>query len=142
MRKVVIFIACLVLIAISIYIYNYWANYQASYEEKTIIEAIDIKNEDITALVFMSSDKSTWEVQDKETINNFLKFLDEYKVKKMKVSGYNWQDENISISLITKDESYSIKVEEAVVRVNKGDFNKGHYEVLNSPIDIEKIKHF
>lgn len=60
----------------------------------------------------------------------------------MKGNGYNWQDENISISLITMDDSYSIKVEEAVVGVYQGDFNKGYYEVLNSPIDIDKIKQF
>ncbi|MYL35664.1 hypothetical protein GLW08_16550 [Pontibacillus yanchengensis] len=82
MRKVAIYFSGLVLIAISIYTYNYWANYQASYEEKSIIEAIDLKDKNINALVFMPSGKSSWDVQDKEKINEFLKFLEEYRVKK------------------------------------------------------------
>ncbi len=142
MKKAGIFISCLVIIANSIYFYNYWANHQESYEEKTIMEAIDIKDGNIIALVFSSSDKSSWQVQDQEIINEFLKFLGVQKVKKMKVKGYNWKKEHISILVMTEDESNSITVEEAVVRVNKGDFNKGYYEVLNSPIGIEKFKKF
>ncbi|MYL35665.1 hypothetical protein GLW08_16555 [Pontibacillus yanchengensis] len=60
----------------------------------------------------------------------------------MKISGYDWKGENFTISLLTKDKSFSINVEEDVVRVNQGDFNKGHYEVLNSPIDMKRIEQF
>lgn len=134
-KKTILILSFIVSISIAVYSYNYWSSYQ----EKSMVEAVDVEEEKIDAIYFFPSENSdvSGAVKDEASIREFLSFLEGYQVKKLKKRGHTWEDDRLFLSIITEDGSRSIKAEQDIFRTNQA-----HYQVLNRPIDMEWVREF
>jgi len=134
-KNVILILSFIATISIAIYSYNYWASYQ----EKSMVEAVDVKEQVIDAIYFYPSKKSdvSGAVKDEETIQEFMSFLKKYQVKKLHKTGHTWKEDRIFLAFITEDGSRTIKAEKDIFLTNQA-----HYQVLNGPIDVEWVREF
>lgn len=136
-----VFIILLVLIAILFFV---WKTIN-DYEEKNLSDIILTDKSKFKGFAVEVRDDNfeVWESDNLQNFEELLNFFSKYKVQKVKeadVKVYVKSDEGLDLFLLSKGKSNSniIRILENNVYI----VEKGHYKVLNGPIDMEWIKEY
>lgn len=116
------------------------------YKEKEFVELLSSMNAPFNSLIFtkpspVGPGAETWTVDEANEIENFLGFLQNYHVRKMKPEEINPHDDVNHFSISLQDENgniISIMVSEDLIIQN----SLLYYEVVDGPLDIDWLVQF
>lgn len=116
------------------------------YKEKTFVELLNAMEAPFNSLIFTRPSQAgpgteTWTVDEANEIENFLGFLQNYHVRKLKPEEINPHDDVDHFSISLQDDNgstISIMISEDLIIQN----SLLHYEIVDGPLDVEWLVQF
>ncbi|MFS0823236.1 hypothetical protein [Bacillus sp. 1P02SD] len=147
-RQATVFFS-LVFVAISIFGFQYWNSYQ----EKSLKDVLDrysypkeisIDTYSYLKKISINTNMDSWKIRDSQTISELMEFLSQYKVKKTRKER-EYQISESTYEIMWKNEKGLNGPAMVMIKIGENHIwiiGEDHYNVLNAPVDIGRIKSY